>query len=313
MKYSNFGGYRFSQLTLGTVQLGLNYGVSNNEGVPGTEESRGILQAALNSGINTLDTARQYGSSEAVIGDFLERNGKSPQVNLVSKFKISPQNLHHPERAWREVVDSVKTSLATLKITELPVCLLHKGEEPIRDVMQVLPGIIRRLKEQGLISIGGISAFFPGDVHWFLDSEEIEATQVPLSILDQRLIHSGLLNSMSAAGKLVFARSIFLQGLFFMESADLKGNLIAAENHLKQLRQLADLGGMSVAQLAFSFVRDLPGVNSIVFGAINEAQVHENVRLLNGKPVPKALIEKAMELFENVDEDLITPGRWKLN
>ena len=160
MKYSTFGPYQFSQLTLGTVQLGLNYGISNDVGKPGQQESSKMLKLAIESGINTLDTARQYGNSEEVLGAFINENTTGKDINLVSKFKINPQNLDHPERAWQEVYESVTQSLATLGLSKLPVCLLHKGEESIREVMRLLPEIIRRLKAEELIEIGGISAYF---------------------------------------------------------------------------------------------------------------------------------------------------------
>ena len=312
MKYTSFGGYNISQLTLGTVQLGLDYGISNASGVPDPDERKRMLKVAVDAGINTIDTARQYGKSEEALGDFVKNDRGRSSVNFVSKFKISPQNLVHPERAWNEVCESVKTSVQTLGIGKLPVCLFHKGEEPIRVVMAILPEIIRRLKEEDLISIGGMSAYFPDDVRWLLDNNEIAAAQIPLNIFDQRLIKTGLLDEMKAAGKMVFARSVFLQGLFFLSAGQLKGTLKKAELHLKSLNKIAERAEMTVAQLAFSFVRDLPGVNSIVFGAVNAEQVHENVRLLEGKAVSPDLLLEIQALFANVEEELITPGSWNL-
>ena len=51
----------FSKLTLGTVQLGMNYGIANKIGKPNSDESYDILVAALNGGINTVDTSIDYG------------------------------------------------------------------------------------------------------------------------------------------------------------------------------------------------------------------------------------------------------------
>ena len=311
MKQLTFNSCHFSQLTLGTVQLGLKYGVSNGSGVPDAQEIRKMLHYALEAGITTWDTARQYGRSEQVLGDFLQETTHPAGVNLVSKFKISPAHLDYPERAWKEVYESVSQSLATLGITTLPVGLLHKGEEPIAKVMQILPEIIRRLRDEGMIEIGGLSAYFPEDVQWFLEEEEIQATQVPINIFDQRLVKNGWLDQLKKAGKLVFARSVFLQGLFFMSPDQLTGNLRGAAPHLKSLRKLADEAEMSVAQLAFSFVRDLPGVSSIVFGAVNEQQIRDNVTLLNGPSIAPEIIEKSSQLFRNVDEIVLTPGKWQ--
>ena len=48
-------------MVLGTVQLGMNYGIANLDGKPDEEKSFSILRTALEGGINTLDTARAYG------------------------------------------------------------------------------------------------------------------------------------------------------------------------------------------------------------------------------------------------------------
>ncbi|RRB07486.1 aldo/keto reductase [Larkinella rosea] len=311
MKYRVFRDYRFSQLTLGTVQLGLNYGISNSEGIPDQEERFRMLDFAARTGINTLDTARQYGFSERVLGDFLEKTGDRYALNLVSKFKISPAHFGNLERAWNEVHQSVTESLLTLKINQLPVCLLHKGMEEMRDVIGILPPILSRLKEEGLIDIGGVSVFRPEDVEYILDEDLIEATQIPLNIFDQRLLKTGLLHQLRAQSKLVFARSVFLQGLFFMNPGQLNGTPKKAEHLLIALQNLAERARMSVAQLAFSFVRDLPAVDSVVFGAVNQRQIQQNTELLAGPPIPSDLLAEIQDVFDSVEEEIITPAVWK--
>lgn len=311
MTYRIFHNYRFSQLTLGTVQLGLNYGISNSEGMPDRAESFQMLQLAAQAGINTLDTARQYGHSEQVLGDFLEETGQAYDPNLVSKFKINPASLGHSERAWDEVHRSVKESLAALKVDRLPVCLHHKGAEPMAEVIKILPMMVRRLKEEGLIDIGGVSAYEPEDVAYILKEEVLEATQIPVNVFDQRLLKTGLLEQLRSQSKLVFARSVFLQGLFFMNPAQLKGSLKKAELHLVALQKLAQRAQMSVAQLAFSFVRDLPAVDSIVFGAVNQAQIQQNIALLNGPAIPPDVLAEIQDAFQAVEEEIVTPAVWR--
>jgi aryl-alcohol dehydrogenase-like predicted oxidoreductase len=59
---------KLSKLCLGTAQLGLDYGVNNLTGKPRFEESRAIIQTALESGITAFDTAPAYGDSEEILG-----------------------------------------------------------------------------------------------------------------------------------------------------------------------------------------------------------------------------------------------------
>ena len=57
------------KIALGTVQWGLEYGISNKKGIPSNDELDQILSLASVSGINLLDTASSYGNAEMRIGN----------------------------------------------------------------------------------------------------------------------------------------------------------------------------------------------------------------------------------------------------
>ena len=58
-----------AELCLGTVQLGQKYGINNQIGrQPTHEEAFGIIQAAIDSGIEYIDTASVYGEAEELLG-----------------------------------------------------------------------------------------------------------------------------------------------------------------------------------------------------------------------------------------------------
>ena len=73
---------------LGTVQMGLQYGIANTYGKPGVEEASRMVRYARECGINYVDTAQVYGDSETVLGEVLGETRGLPQVNVISK--ISP-------------------------------------------------------------------------------------------------------------------------------------------------------------------------------------------------------------------------------
>ena len=58
------------KIALGTVQFGFSYGISNTSGRTEEDQVLKILDYAWKNGINTLDTARDYGDSERIIGKF---------------------------------------------------------------------------------------------------------------------------------------------------------------------------------------------------------------------------------------------------
>lgn len=306
MEKTAYKAPHISKLTLGTVQLGMDYGIANKKGKPQKEESWALLRYALASGAITLDTARHYGSEE-VIGE----SGLAGQFTIVSKFKLNEAELQSLELAVAAARKSVLSSCKALNISRLPVCLFHQDKDnPMSLVAKLLPPILTRLKEEGLIETGGISVYYPEELNEITDWESVQAVQVPMNVFDLRLLKNGLLQRLKQSGTAVFVRSVFLQGLLLMQPEDLPLNLIWAKKYLEQLNTLAMDAGMSLAQLAFAYVRDTDGVTSLVIGAENTDQVKQNTALLNGPALPAAIRSAIETLFSDVPEKLITPGLW---
>lgn len=311
MKYTPFHQYRISQLALGTIQLGMNYGIANTTGAPPKEEAFSILNLARKSGINTFDTARTYGQAEKVLGDYFAQNPSDKDL-VISKFKYDWTPGITLETAWKAVRSSVERSLSELDISLLPLVLYHKGpDEPMEEVLRLVPGLITRLKEEGLIGHGGISLNYSEDARHLAGHASIEAIQVPLNILDQKIILDGTLESLHKAGKVIFIRSVFLQGLFFRDPHELTGVLKQAAPYLIKLHSLANDYRLPVAELAFAFIRDLPEADSLVVGAENIAQVQSNLALLTGPGLPGSLRTELETLAADVPKQVITPGMWR--
>ena len=89
MKHIETHGVRLSRFQLGTVQLGMTYGLGEDKGKPSLEKAMGILDAAVVHGINVLDTANTYGDSEAVIGKWLAKR----RVPLFCHLRLLAQRL----------------------------------------------------------------------------------------------------------------------------------------------------------------------------------------------------------------------------
>ena len=70
-----------NKLILGTVQMGLPYGINNSTGKVSLEDSLEILDYAFENGIKTLDTAEAYGNAHEVIGIFHHHNPNSVQAS----------------------------------------------------------------------------------------------------------------------------------------------------------------------------------------------------------------------------------------
>lgn len=310
MDYTNFNQYKVSKLALGTVQLGMDYGIANHAGAPNASEAAALLEASFAAGITSFDTSPTYGSSEDILGGYLS-GMRRDELLIVSKFKYNTDPVFDIDRVWQEVKLIVEQSLLRLNLSVLPLVLYHKGaSESMDQVKARVPVLLDRLKNEGLIAHGGISLYASSEADALLNDDSFEALQIPLNVLDQHIVTNGTLQKLHENGKLIMIRSVFLQGLFFRDPAGLSGILGQAVPYLNRLNQLAKQYDLTLAELIFAFVRDLPQADSLVIGAENRAQVAANVRLLNAPALVPALRVALQELSLNAPTELITPALW---
>ena len=298
-----------SKITLGTVQFGIPYGIANKNGQPSSLHSHKLLQFALHNGINTLDTARNYGNSEEVIGSFTNAD----KFIIATKFKLTDAALNNIEIAFNEAMESLVTSKHYLKTGKIPYYLFHKNiNQDIRKVASIIPGIFKRLFEEGLIDKGGLSVYEPSELNFINDWKYIAAVQAPLNLLDTRLLQEDRMQLLMNNHVTLFIRSIYLQGLLLMKKDEVTPQLSFSIKYLDQLNKIALAANKSINELAFSFVKDTPGVTSLVVGADTVEQLNQTVQLVSTEPLPQTIYDEIKETFRTVPEKLITPALWNL-
>jgi aryl-alcohol dehydrogenase-like predicted oxidoreductase len=200
------------KLALGTVQFGLNYGVSNAVGVVSQVEASDILADARSHGIDTLDTAAAYGESESVLG---ASNIEGWQV--VSKL---PPEIQGDLSVADWAVASVNGSLARLRQSKLYGILLHRPSQLLGVGGDGLYRALQQLKLEGVVSKIGVSIYDPEELNTLCQYFDFDLVQAPFSVFDRRLVRSGWMTRLAASGVELHVRSIFLQGLLLMKGEE---------------------------------------------------------------------------------------------
>ena len=144
-----------SRLMLGTVQFGLNYGIANKSGQPSYETARDIIACAWEGGVNCLDTAAIYGSSEEVLGKALRELKLADKMTVVSKVCHMVDDLN-ASQADAVVEESVMLSLERLGLDYLPVCMFHTEGNFLRYADSLL-----KLRDRGMARHVGSSVNTP--------------------------------------------------------------------------------------------------------------------------------------------------------
>lgn len=115
-------------MTLGTVQMGLSYGISNISGKINDSTAIEIIRKAITEGVEYLDTASAYGESERIIGKALE-NGWASRVKLITKLNPFPEiNARSDDIVWKYATrSSVLESCYKMKVSKISFLMLHRA------------------------------------------------------------------------------------------------------------------------------------------------------------------------------------------
>ena len=205
------------RIGIGTAQFGSDYGVSNRRGRPDGPQVANILRRALEMGIGYIDTAIGYGEAEIIIGRHLP---VSHRFRIVTKTPLLHENaigLRHKH----SLVKAIETSLERLRTDHIYALLLHRASDLAKPGWEHLVEGLHEIRSRGLATRIGASIYDDAQLALVESRFRPEVVQLPLNILDRRLMHSGTFERLKAQGTEIHARSVFLQGLLLMRPADM--------------------------------------------------------------------------------------------
>ncbi len=279
MRYVEAGGARLSAIGLGTWQFGSRewgYGQQYAE-----EESRRIVERALDLGINLIDTAEIYGfgASERIVGRAVA--GRRDEAFLATKlFPVLP--------VGRIVADRARRSAGRLGVDVLDLYQVHQPNPVVPDSATMPP--LRQLVGEGRIRHVGVSNYSLR--RWQAADAALGgpvlSNQVRYSLVDRRP-EAALLPWAQAHDRVVIAYSPLGQGLLSarydagnrpggVRAANalfLPDNLERATELLEALRSVAAAHGATPAQVALAWVVRRPNVVAIP-GASSVEQLERN-------------------------------------
>lgn len=285
-----------SKLALGCAQFGLAYGVASSGGRVSATAAQAILEHALLSGMDTLDTAIAYGDSESVLGALGVEAWK-----VVTKIPAVPDGCSDID-CW--VRGQVQESLHRLGLTRLYGLLLHRPGQLLESTGPALHATLHSLKAEGLVSKIGVSVYGPSELDVLFGKYTFDLVQAPLNILDRRLVESGWADRLKSAGVEIHARSLFLQGLLLMP----------AEMRPQKFERWADIWvewqdwlkatGLSPLQACLRYATALECIDRAVVGVDTVWQLKQIVGAID-------CILPSMPEFQPLQDDrLINPSNW---
>ena len=291
MHYRRLGssGLKVSAIGLGTNQFGgkVDFGTAKN-----------IIQAALDSGVNFIDTADTYqgGRSEEVIGKAVA--GKREQVLIATKVEHRLSDAPNDAGASRKhILAGVENSLRRLGSEYIDLYQIHSwdDETPIEETLSALEDLLR----SGKVRYIGASNFSAWQLTWSNALAELKSWTKFVSIqphyhmlergIERELIPAcqyfgiGILPYFPLAGG-------FLTGKYKRGQAPPKGSrgessayvqrYLTPENFnkIEELSEFAQANGHAPNELAQAWLLAQPQISSVISGATKVEHVQSNVR-----------------------------------
>jgi aryl-alcohol dehydrogenase-like predicted oxidoreductase len=306
-------GLRISSIGLGTWAIG-----GHMWGGADDAASIAAIHAALDNGVNWIDTAPIYGSghSEEVVGAALKQLPASRRPLIFTKFGLGENSDAPAKSASRtEVLSECEHSLKRLGVESIDLYQLHwPASQPIAETA----GACATLLDEGKVKAIGVSNFSVAQLEeWRSTGVPIHSDQCPYSIL-RPAVASDVLPWCAANGVGAIAYSPLFRGMLFgtwkrdktFPPGDARGdhkdylgarfqrNLDAVD----EIKALAAESGLSCAQLCVGVLLATPGLTGCIVGARDARQGALVTNL--GVAVTPEQVQSVEEITGRLREDL---------
>ncbi len=286
--------------------------------------SIGVVRAALDAGINFIDTAEQYGT-EAIVGQALLPSERDQVVISTKTLVNEAGTLRTPQ----QVVASLHGSLKRLKTERVDVFHLHAvAPRHVGYAIEVLAPALLKERDAGRLGHLGITETAPRDPTHECLSAAIRSGLFDVVMVAFHLMHQnardrvfpltrahGVGTLLMFAVRLIFSQPDRLQAVLtdLVRRCQLPEDLGRAETALDFLsapgcgepkdesRQGLTAGSPLDAELvtdaAYRYGRHEPGVDVVLFGTGSVAHLHTNIQSILAEPLPAAIQALAQQRF----------------
>jgi aryl-alcohol dehydrogenase-like predicted oxidoreductase len=276
-------------LVLGTVQLGIPYGVRRHTAAPDERSARAVLEAAWLCGVRTFDTSEAYGPAAGRLAGWLREHGRLNEVGVVTKVKSGGGNLASRSQA----------QLALFAGAARRTLLTH-------DAPDVESWLVVRRAALAAGAEAGVSAYTVAEVVAASLLDGCARIQAPGNALDERA-----LSARGNAAVRLDVRSVLLQGLLVSAPKTAEARVPGGGRLATLVREAAAREGYGVVSLLVAAARAALGSGDrLVIGVDQPDQLDE---ILASAALPADAVERfrhALKAAHPIDASVLDPRRW---
>jgi aryl-alcohol dehydrogenase-like predicted oxidoreductase len=203
-------------------------------------------------------------------------------------------------------MNQAKESLKILSIPSFETYSYHSFADYVN--YSYLKHELQSLKIDGLINQIGISVYSNAELNKVLCDKDIDVIQLPYNLLDNQNIRGSYIKEAKQNNKEIHIRSIFLQGLFFMDEASIPEKLIPLKPYIRRIKFYCENESINLQSLALSYAIFNKQIDHVLIGVDTKLQLLNNINSIKELKNEFDFINQYINVKET---ELLNPFNWK--
>jgi aryl-alcohol dehydrogenase-like predicted oxidoreductase len=313
MQYRELGktGLKVSVMSLGTVSLGVLYGipVPDGFGIPSEAESLRLLEHAAETGINLFDTAPAYGESERLLGLAV---GSDKNCHIATKITIPKDVKGAPltgNRLRSLIYESLENSLSRIRRDVLDIVQIHNATLDVIGSGEVA-GILLDAKQKGIVRFLGASVYTEDEAMAVIKNGAFDTVQVAYNMLDRRMARN-VFPAAKSAGVAIMARSALFKGMLTAKAQWAPSELSELKDAVEKFLNITGLSWHCLAETAMRFCISDQRISTMLLGARTIEELNDGISAVEAGSLSASLMSTVNKvIIEN--ENLLNPSCWPI-
>jgi len=261
------------------------------------EQAETILNAVLDSGINFIDTANDYGKSEMYIGQYLSK--RRSEFYVATKCGCTMQFAgDHDETPhyWNRenIMRNIADSTMKMRTDYVDILQLHNPDVETTEKSGVVD-MLKELKAAGVVKHIGCSSTSP-HLATYIDWGVFDVFQIPYSALERQ--HENLITKAAEAGAGIIIRGGVARG---EPGEGLGGEDRWAKFEKAKLDELLEAGETRTGFL-LRFTLSHPHCDTTIVGTVNPEHLKENIAIAQKGALSADIYAEAKKRLDAVGE-----------
>jgi aryl-alcohol dehydrogenase-like predicted oxidoreductase len=286
-----------ANIIIGTVQFGLDYGITNKNGKINDYELNKIFNFCNNNNILYFDTAQDYGISETILSEYKK---KYNNFKIITKAKFKNKNI-----SYDEIIN-----LSLLKFEKIDYFLLHSFDDYNSDIIKKL----LEYKKNNKICKIGVSIYNVEEAIILLKDINIDIIQLPTNYMDNQWDNDEFKKLLNIRTNIeIHARSIFLQGLLLNFPNKIPKNIEKKDfdnlNYI--IYDLCQYFNLSKIDLCIGYINSCKWIHKYLIGIDNYEHLLYNFDIINKNIIfTDDQINYIRNKIKNINPLILNPSKW---